>query len=287
MEVARIAKPMFGDKPYQLCARKALPILVRQAQLGEKIYYSDLADELGMTNPRNLDYVLGSVGVTLENLKKESGKDIPAIQTLVVSIKDELPGQGIGEFFETSDYRKLTRAKKRKLVDGVISDVFAYQKWEFVINNLGLELDIRKFTKLTEKAARKRSRFGGGGESPAHKLLKQYVAAHPALVGLKGKKVTVEIEHSLPSGDKVDVFFQHQKEEVAVEVKSALSDDVDIVRGIYQCIKYQAVLQARQSANLIQGNCRSVLVLESDLPINLVPLKNMLGVSVLSGVEPE
>jgi alkylated DNA nucleotide flippase Atl1 len=47
-----------GEKLYQKRAKTALPYLVRQAKAGQKIYYSDLAKEIGMPNPRNLNYVL-------------------------------------------------------------------------------------------------------------------------------------------------------------------------------------------------------------------------------------
>jgi len=62
MSTAKISAPISGEKLYQERARAALPLLVRQAQAGAPIFYSDLADELGMPNPRNLNYVLGSIG---------------------------------------------------------------------------------------------------------------------------------------------------------------------------------------------------------------------------------
>lgn len=55
------AKYISGDKLYRERTRKALPLLVRQAQARRKIY-SDLAPKLGMANPRNLNYVLGYIG---------------------------------------------------------------------------------------------------------------------------------------------------------------------------------------------------------------------------------
>jgi hypothetical protein len=47
-----------GSKLYQERARKALPLLVRQAKAEQPIYYSALAEYLDMPNPRNLNYVL-------------------------------------------------------------------------------------------------------------------------------------------------------------------------------------------------------------------------------------
>jgi hypothetical protein len=55
MEVKQVTTIMSGDKLYQERARRAMPILVRQALASQPIYYSDLAEELGMSNPRNLN----------------------------------------------------------------------------------------------------------------------------------------------------------------------------------------------------------------------------------------
>jgi hypothetical protein len=66
MATGGTSKNMHGDKLYQRRARMALPLLVRQAHAGSKIFYADLAAELGMTNPRTLNYVLGSIGTTLK-----------------------------------------------------------------------------------------------------------------------------------------------------------------------------------------------------------------------------
>ena len=61
-----------GDKLYQVRAREALPLLIRQAEVEQTIFYSDLANELDMPNPRNLDYVLGFIGEALVKLSDKS-----------------------------------------------------------------------------------------------------------------------------------------------------------------------------------------------------------------------
>lgn len=96
MDTPKFADPIFGDKLYQKRAHKALPILVRQAQAHEPIVYSDLADEVEMPNPRNLNYVLGSIGQTLVDLSKEWEEDIPPIQCLVLNKNTRQPREGIG-----------------------------------------------------------------------------------------------------------------------------------------------------------------------------------------------
>ena len=89
-----VALGIDGHKLYQTRARKALPLLIRYALAGEKVYYWQLADELGMPNPRNLNYVLGSIGTTLHKLGEIWGEQIPAIQSLAVSKSSGLPGNG-------------------------------------------------------------------------------------------------------------------------------------------------------------------------------------------------
>ncbi|MBN2056810.1 hypothetical protein JW905_17915 [bacterium] len=50
------------EKLYRQRARGAHSILVRQAKAGRTIQYGGLADELPMSNARNLTYVLGAIG---------------------------------------------------------------------------------------------------------------------------------------------------------------------------------------------------------------------------------
>ena len=82
MTTAKAAELIFGDRPYQVRARAALPILVRQVDAREPITYTDLAKELGMPNPRNLNWVLGSIGETLLDLSRKWNETIPLINTL-------------------------------------------------------------------------------------------------------------------------------------------------------------------------------------------------------------
>ncbi|WP_233418111.1 hypothetical protein [Vibrio cholerae] len=88
----------------------------------------------------------------------------------------------------------------------------------------------------------------------------------------------------MPSGDSVDVMFSYRKQMVAVEVKSRISDVADINRGLFQCVKYQAVTEAMLGTQGKPQNVQTLLVLESSFPKELIPLKNMLGVKVIADV---
>lgn len=280
-DTAEIAEPLSGDKLYQQRARSALPLLVRQATASTPIIYEDLAHELEMPNPRNLNYVLGSIGQTLLNLSEHWGIEVPPIQCLVVNKNTRLPGEGIGWFItDLSHYKKLSNKQRRQVVDAELQKIYAFDKWAKVLSTLSLEPAQSDFKKLNKKA----SQFRGGGEGAEHKKLKKFVANNPELFGLPASIAPGENEHSLPSGDSLDVFFTHRKEHTGIEVKSHISDSADIARGLYQCVKYQAVLEARQAANGQPQNVRTILVLGDKLPLELLPLKNVLGIEVLEKV---
>lgn len=181
METAKISAPISGDKLYQIRARKVLPVLVRQAEAGIPIFYSALAEEVGIPNPRNLNYVLGSIGTTIENLSKAWKQKIPPIQCLVVSKSTGLPGEGIGWFLvKKEDYSSLNRRQQRAIVKAELQRIYSYAKWRTVLSELSLQPTKLDFSAQVKKAAS----FGGGGESDAHLRLKNYVSKNPASVGL-------------------------------------------------------------------------------------------------------
>ena len=288
-----VAKYLAGDKLYQVRARAALPFLVRQASQSATLYYSDLAPKLGMANARNLNYVLGYVGTALESLSKDWKETIPPIQCLVINKRDRLPGKGIGWFItKKEDFRKLEREEQRRRVKLGLEKVFEYRNWSAVLRAFGLAPAKADYSKAVAKArsegATRESRtasFGGGGESPQHRKLKFFVANNPGAVGLPTSVGPGKTEEHLQSGDVLDVFFQHGNDSIAVEVKSSLSSEADIVRGIFQCVKYRAVLEAQQAADSIAQSARAILALEAKLPSKFQALKNILGVELVDEIK--
>lgn len=280
---AKTASSISGDKLYQERARATLPRLVRQATAGKSIFYSDLAEELGMPNPRNLNYVLGSIGQAMLQLSKKWKEKIPPIQCLVVNKATGIPGEGIGWFLiSKEDFSKLPLRRRREIVQAELQHIYSYPHWERVLAELELEPAEVNFTTEIVKAAGNL----GGGESPEHKRLKDYVAKNPKIVGISVSSAIGVTEFRLPSGDSLDVSFDLAKQWLAVEVKSRLSAEPDIVRGIFQCVKYQAILDAMLLTQSRTCDARAILVLESNLPSKLKALSNLLGVEVVDGVSP-
>lgn len=283
MKTAKIVEAIAGDKLYQQRARLALPLLVRQAEAGVPIFYSNLAAELGMPNPRNLNYVLGSIGQTMERLSKAWKLKVPPIQCLVINKATGLPGEGIGWFLvKKEDYATLPLRQKRAIVDAELGHVYAFSRWRDVLATLSLAPALPDFGAVIAKA----SGGFGGGESERHKALKDHVAGNPSVVGLPAGTPVGETEYPLPSGDFLDVSFADQDMWVAAEVKSAISDEADVVRGLFQCVKYRAVMEAVMRSEGRPQSARAVLVLEAHLSPSLVPLRNLLGVEVVDNVNP-
>jgi hypothetical protein len=284
MSTAQISAPITGDKLYQERAREAFPILVRQAKAGTNIFYSDLAQELGMANPRNLNYVLASIGQTLELLSEKWQEKVPPIQCLVVNKSTGLPGEGVGWFLvKKEDFGSLPLARKKLIVKAELNHIFAYPHWDEVLEVLELKSVEPDFT---DEIALASAGFGGG-ESEAHRVLKEFVARNPKVIGVGDGILAGTTEYSLPSGDRMDVSFSGKSVWIAAEVKSSISSVSDIVRGLFQCVKYQAVMEAVVIAESTVKDVRTLLVLESEFPQALLPLKNLLGIEVVDCVSPK
>ena len=91
-------------------------------------------------------------------------------------------------------------------------------------------------------------------------------------------------EAPLYSGDRVDVLFADGRRRIAVEVKASGAPPSELVRGVFQCVKYAAVLDAEAIAEQTDIDCRAILVLGGSLPADLLALRAALGVDVREGV---
>ena len=132
---ADIADGLFdGDKLYQQRARLIFPILVQRAKARQPITYQELATEIGIPNPRNLNYPLGSIGTTIKELNELSIENVPGIQAIVLNKNTGLPGEGFDDFLPDD----LRTGSRNKAVRIVLEKVFEFQKWDEILLNLGL-----------------------------------------------------------------------------------------------------------------------------------------------------
>lgn len=127
----------------------------------------------------------------------------------------------------------------------------------------------------------------GGGESARHRRLKEYVRDHPEVLQVPATAEVDKDEFLLPSGDSLDVLFRDGGDWIAVEVKSAISGTSDIGRGMFQCVKYEAVIKAYQDTQNLPQSARTILVLEGVFPTKLDNMKQTLGIEVIDRIRPQ
>lgn len=109
--------------------------------------------------------------------------------------------------------------------------------------------------------------FGRGGEGENHKRLRLWVLENIPALFPKLTAVEAVTEYQLPSADRIDVACFSPTLRLAVEVKSQDSNEADLARGIYQCVKYRAVLRAITPDEAIK--VQAVLVSQVALPPHL------------------
>ena len=217
--------------------RQIIPILVGWAKHGKTDKtYGDLIHALGYSRYSGIGDQLGNVEKVLDKLRDVTGEDIPTLNALVQ--KNGIPSAGFK--FVRSFYNSLTLPEKKSLVAGLNARAVNYTKWNWVLDQLGLQP-----TKIfTEKELEQLGTHYGGGEGEEHKALKKYICQHPECLNYKDV-VFAETEHPLPSGDSLDVYFELSDGiHVAIEVKPSIAPDQDICRGVFQCVKYNAVMDA-------------------------------------------
>ena len=163
----------------------------------------------------------------------------------------------------------------RDLIEAEAARVYGYAAWDEVYRRVYK----RQVPVAHDDSAGKErdgTRRGGGGEGPNHRALRLRVTRDPALVhrGLRPEDTKTEVE--LLSGDRVDVVSTAKDGTVAIEVKSKDSDWDDLRRGVYQCVKYRAVIAAQHIRR--DARVESWLVTETSLPGELKELARRLGV---------
>lgn len=257
-------------------ARIIIPVLIQWAKSGETHHtYGDIFPYLGYTRYSNIGNDLGNICDIFQELSKLTGEDIPTLNTLVKG-KNGLPSAGFDYVYPK--YSELSIEPQRSTVRLLESKALSYDKWDWVLAQLGL----KPATSIEdEQAIRSGKVHGYGGEGEAHKSLKEYVATHPELVGAKGVGVNESI---LLSGDRLDVWFPESQ--IAVEVKPQSSPDADILRGLFQCVKYKAVLDAENAVHGLMPCAKAVLVIEGRLSASNQEVQRTLGIEVLEDVHP-
>lgn len=281
-------------------ARDSLVALVRHVfrqrdGVLETLTYEELAELIQRFNKHGLPaargmgkHVLARMGEWLQGLSDQWGEPIPYIQTIVVLKSGStrgLPDVGIEGLWP--GYSVMTRSEKEAKLGAEYQRILQFgSRWNDVLARLGFETVVVETPPVTGAGSR-----GRGGESAEHKALKRFVLENPELVGAARDWVGVE-EYALKSFDEIDVLFRSATRCIGVEVKSAVSDrgPQDYERGIYQVVKYKALLKAQARAEagsreqVIPPTIDVFLVLQSKMPEQYVGVAKELGVKYFENV---
>ena len=268
------------QKLYVERAKMALPYLVRQAKAGQTIYYSDLAQEINIPNPRNLNYPLGAIGKALIELGKKNNIEIPPIQCLVINKQNDLPGEGIGWFIDSNDFKELNKSQKQKIINLQLAKIYSFQRWDWVLEQLHIAP-----IKINIEQELKEAKNGKGGESEHHRRFKEFIANNPQAIGLSPTLSAGKIEYVFPSADTIDVLFIDNTLKIGIEVKSSISNTSDILRGLFQCVKYKSLIEAEQIVCDDSPNSRVILALQGKFPNELSLVKSILGIEVIDEIQ--
>ena len=274
-------------------ARRMFPLLVWCAQQGKKITYGQLDTELQRRGwGHHVNVVVygrpaGTIGNACIEIEREIGEKIPPLNALVVNAKSGIPGTGcdyyLATYLDKNRSRSLTNAQRKAMAEETMEEVWRFQKWEEILNRCGFKPIHSGIPSLHSNSPRKAPRKRGWStepESPEHQALKKWVAENPQVLGSKIPYRSGKTEWLFASADRVDVMFEHKDGCMAVEVKAANANDADLERGIYQCVKYQALLRAELKAEGKIPNGSSLLITEVQLSSDLQTLANLLGVRV-------
>jgi hypothetical protein len=278
-------------------ALACIPLLVEHVlrqtdEVMQTLTYEEVARRLGRFNKHNQPAARGLgviLGRAMEHIDSATAPSTaPYLTTIVVAKggRDKgLPGVGLRERWH--GYDLLTRAEKADRIEAEYRRIMQFgSQWNDVLRALGIASSPAADTLQLPRPA---SSGWGGGESAEHKALKEYVRTHPDLFGADvGSEWRATEEHALRSGDEIDVFFKSYDAWIGVEVKSAVSDGnlKDYERGLYQVVKYRAVLSAQAKIDHPSAppTVQVVLALDGVLPPPLRGVAQSLGVRVVDSL---
>jgi hypothetical protein len=273
-----------------------MPILMRMlleaTSKGETVTYGDVQRRIEQTvggrfsslGSEQIGHVAGSL---MDRILEVYPKNPPPpINALVINKTKKLPGIGVDgyveRYFPKTRYSRLNDRKKRETIAAINEIIWDYPGWPEVARKA---FNVRSggtppADKQGEHDGKLRRRgYGGPAESPEHKRLKLYVLSHPQQFGASPGCKAVP-EKLLRSHDEVDVFCVVPSEQLAIEVKSVRSIDQDLERGVFQCVKYRAVLQAEAKWLDTDPKIRVRLVSERPLSRDCIKHAKQLGIEV-------
>ncbi|MDN2677667.1 hypothetical protein [Janthinobacterium sp. SUN033] len=299
-DIQQVTPEHSGNRNNDELAMACIPILIshvleQRDGIMQPLTYEELAERLdrrkhngklnGLPMALGMGDVLARSLVHIDRAAALLEEELPYLTTIVVDKSGPgkgLPGDGVACLWP--DFPGLSRKEKTDRVELEYMRIMDFGRhWLDVLHVLELP------DESTQHKAPDSVTSGGlaGGESPQHRALKEYIASHPELVKAPADAKRF-CEFALRSADAIDVLFKSPQSWVGVEVKASTSEgnQRDYERGLYQIVKYRAVLeaQARIDHPIQPPQVHVVLALEMALPDALRPIAKALDITMLEHV---
>jgi hypothetical protein len=276
----------------------AMRWLIATALDGATMTYGDLKDRLETEENFSTVFAIriGFVAGVLMNRIQEVEPRAPLINVLVVNQGDRQPSKGAGSFMATrfnnpllksETYKQRNPARWKSYSERAAAEVYAYPPdgWSKLYRRVfgrsltpgEIEMERKKRQDGNEHDfGVGKGKYGAGGEGEHHKSLRLWVTANPQKVRRSFAGARSETEFDLDSGDRVDAVYHLPNRTVVVEVKSRISNLIDLRRGAFQCIKYRAVKAAMDVRMGV--SVQAILVTEMKLPGEIAALLKQHGI---------
>lgn len=224
---------------------------------------------------------IGYVAGELMNRIQAVEPDAPLINVLVVNQDDGQPSKGAGSFMahrfgeprlNRNDAKYAHPKLWKHYFDRAANEVYQIKvdEWARLFQRVfGNDLTIKQIEGGRADRQEGTERDGivagrGSGEGPFHKALRLWVQANPQRLHRSFADAVAETEVDLDSADRVDVVYKCLDRTIVIEVKSRSSNEADLRRGVFQCIKYRAVRTAMDVRD--DPTVEAWLVTEAGLP---------------------
>lgn len=260
-------------------ALKMIPVLIRWAKTSWDIphTYSDLSFAVGHKSAQ-IGGVMGRIQDIIDELNEKYKKDIPTLNCLATNKNTGLPSDGFD--YVRTDYSSFPKDAQKGMVRAYNRKAHEFKEWDWVLNKLSISAN-QIFTKEQIKKKKISAKHGFGGEGEEHLKIKDFIINHPEVLSIK-RVAFSQKEYVLLSGDKLDLYFECKNNtHYAVEVKPSTSPDDDVLRGIFQCVKYKAVMDAQRVADYGTYENRVLLVIAGSMSKENKLIANDLGIKYI------
>lgn len=275
--------------PHTFCALK---FLISAAKRGHTVNYEQISLRCGMGNAQWANITFHPIYLLTRRVEFDPQfpyDNVPDL-TAIVSQKGKT-STGHGFFANHPEMEGKSKAERAELLQSERVRALSWRHWA----EFSAFLDITPLPVLAppreDLIAFDHASRGPGGKSPEHQTMQDRILANPICVGvnLKGEilRDECECEYLFWSQDRLDVVIKTTKEWVGFEVKPLSASENELRKGIYQVVKYAALMRADLLDRGKVKSSRCVLVIQGYLTTTLTDLARTLGVQFKEGFRVE